>query len=225
MRDHHERRRVAGAVQRVVAAGVGGGVGHFAHAGHRFHQHDCVAGGGFACGLVGHGAGELRSLRECAGKKKAATVACKNVFIDLMVFLAVLILGCWPLVLAPVKGAPSMRRLCFCRMGGKARNHAVTHRLLSLLLQIIDFGQQLRGFVFKLCSLCLKVFFRIFAGAKFEIEVAQIFVELFLALLEIVEARFLVLAGENILRPEGIEEQQIAIRQPRAKPKVSLMAQ
>ena len=49
--------------------------------------------------------------------------------------------------------------------------------------------------------------FGVFPGAIFKVEIAQIFVKLLFALLEIIEPRFLPLAGECILGPEGVKEQ------------------
>src|ERR1017187_8853885 len=44
----------------------------------------------------------------------------------------------------------------------------------SRMLQVLDFGQQLRCFVFKLRPLRDKIFFRVFAGAELEVQVAEI---------------------------------------------------
>src|ERR1035438_6456961 len=52
------------------------------------------------------------------------------------------------------------------------------------MLQALDFAQQLRCFVFKLRPLRDKIFFRVFAGAELEVQVAEIFVELVFALEE-----------------------------------------
>src|SRR5580692_3017066 len=53
--------------------------------------------------------------------------------------------------------------------------------LASGLLQVLNFGQQERCFVFKLCALDLEIFFRILAGAKLEVQVAQVLIKLILA--------------------------------------------
>ena len=74
------------------------------------------------------------------------------------------------------------------------------------LLQKFDLGQQLRRFVFKQRALSKEILFRIFAGAILEVQVAQVLVELFLALQQKIEPRLLVLAGEGVLRPEGVDE-------------------
>ena len=60
----------------------------------------------------------------------------------------------------------------------------------SCLLQVVDFGQELGGLVFKLCALHIEVFFRILAGAELEVEVAEVFVELVLALQQVSRAEF-----------------------------------
>src|ERR1039458_4224285 len=80
-------------------------------------------------------------------------------------------------------------------------------RFLSLL-QMLDFGHQERRLVFKLRPLRLKILFRILAGAVLEVQVAQVLVELFLALQQIVQAGLLALAGEDVLRAEGVNEQR-----------------
>ena len=79
----------------------------------------------------------------------------------------------------------------------------------SSLLQVFNLGQQLCSFVFKLRTLRQKILFRIFSGAVFEVQVAQIFVELFLALLEIVEPCLLPLACEDVLGPECVDQQRL----------------
>jgi len=75
--------------------------------------------------------------------------------------------------------------------------------------RIWDVGntQQLRRLVFKLPALDDKIFFRILARLELEVQVAQIFVELFLALQQIVQPRLLALRGEDVLRPEGVDEE------------------
>src|ERR1700722_482161 len=78
----------------------------------------------------------------------------------------------------------------------------------GVLLEEFDFGHQLRRFTFKKVSLSGKVFFGIFAVAIFEVEVAEIFVELVFALEEIFEAGFFVLAGEYVVRPEGVNAER-----------------
>ena len=96
----------------------------------------------------------------------------------------------------------------------------------SGLLQMVNLGQQLRRFVFKLGALRQKILFRIFSGAIFKVQVAQILVELFLAFLKIVEPRLLALAGEDILGPERVNK---AVQPPSASrdanPIVSFIAQ
>ena len=47
---------------------------------------------------------------------------------------------------------------------------------------MIDLRQQQRGFVFKLRALCLEIFFRVLAGPVLEVQIAQVLIELFLAL-------------------------------------------
>jgi len=52
-----------------------------------------------------------------------------------------------------------------------------------------------------------EILFRILAGAVLEVQVAQVLVELLLALQQIVEAGLLALAGEDVLRPEGVKDE------------------
>ena len=73
---------------------------------------------------------------------------------------------------------------------------------------MVDLGQQCSGFVFKLRALRVEIFFRIFAGAVFEVQIAQVLVELLFTLEQIIEARLLALAGEDVFRPEGVNEQR-----------------
>ena len=47
---------------------------------------------------------------------------------------------------------------------------------------MVNLGQQLRRLIFKLSSLREKILFRIFSGAVFEVQVAQVFVKLLFAL-------------------------------------------
>src|ERR1700758_325785 len=72
---------------------------------------------------------------------------------------------------------------------------------------MFHFGQQLCGFVLKLSSLCHKVLFRILSSAVFEVPIAQILIELLLAVYELDEPCLLPLAREGVLGPEGVEEQ------------------
>src|SRR5579863_3198160 len=78
----------------------------------------------------------------------------------------------------------------------------------SVLLQIVNLGQQLRGFILKLCALHLEILFRILACAEFEVEVAQILVELLLAFQQKIEPRLFALAGEGVFRPEGVDNER-----------------
>ncbi len=68
----------AGLVERVVSVGVGGGVGHFAHAGLHVDQHYGVARGGLAGGLVGHRAGDGGGLRQSGGEQQAQSKSAKS---------------------------------------------------------------------------------------------------------------------------------------------------
>ncbi len=71
---------------------------------------------------------------------------------------------------------------------------------------MFDLGQQLRRLALQQCALRLVILFRILAGAELEVQVAQVFVELILALQQILQARLVDLAGEGVLRPEGVEK-------------------
>src|ERR1035437_8578551 len=71
-----------------------------------------------------------------------------------------------------------------------------------------NFIHEVHGFSFQQGSLDLKILFRVLTGAEFEVEVAEILEELFLVLQEVVQASFLALAGEGVLRPECVEEQR-----------------
>ena len=82
---------------------------------------------------------------------------------------------------------------------------------VSKPLQMLNLAQQLRRLVFQLRALDDKVLFRILARLELEVQVAQIFVELFLALQQVVKPRLLALTGEDILRPEGVDEEHIKI--------------
>ena len=64
--------------QRVTPAGVGGGMGHFAHAGLHVHQHHGVARGGLVGGLVGHCTGDSGSLDQCGRCKQAESKNAKG---------------------------------------------------------------------------------------------------------------------------------------------------
>ena len=55
-----------------MALGIGGGVGDFAHAGLHVDEDDGVAGGGFAGGLVGDGAGDRGGVRRVAARRSVA---------------------------------------------------------------------------------------------------------------------------------------------------------
>jgi len=63
---------------------------------------------------------------------------------------------------------------------------------------MLDLGQQQGRFVFKLRPLHREILFGIFARAVLEVQVAQVLVELFLALQQKVQARLLALAGEDV---------------------------
>src|SRR6185437_6452608 len=76
------------------------------------------------------------------------------------------------------------------------------------LLQVVDLGQQLRSFVLQQSALHLKIFFRVFSGAILEGQIAEVVVELLLALQEKIEPRLLALRSKSILRPERVEEQR-----------------
>src|ERR1035441_6038042 len=106
------------------------------------------------------------------------------------------------------------------------------YRLISHPLQKLNFAQQLRRLVFKLRALDNKIFFRILARLELEVQVAQIFVELLLALQQIVQPRLLALRGEDVLRPEGVDEEhkqqqhsanQSQCRRHKAKPSIALI--
>src|ERR1017187_9413798 len=69
-------------------------------------------------------------------------------------------------------------------------------------------GHQNSRLILELRPLRLKIFFGIFAGAIFEAKVAQVFVELILALQQVVHASLLPLAGKHVLWPEGVKQQR-----------------
>lgn len=73
----HQIIAVAGLGQLVVPSGVGGGLGHFAHAALHVHQHHGVAHCRPAGGLVGHRSGDL-SLGHCARQQNAQGNGAKN---------------------------------------------------------------------------------------------------------------------------------------------------
>jgi hypothetical protein len=75
------------------------------------------------------------------------------------------------------------------------------------LLEVVDFGEQGGGFLFKKSALDLEVFLGIFAGFELEVEVAQVFVKLLLAFVEVVETGFLALGGKDVLGPEGVDKE------------------
>src|SRR5690242_13150628 len=81
-------------------------------------------------------------------------------------------------------------------------------RRIASMLQHFDLSQQLCGFVLKLRALCLEIFFRIFACAILEIQIAKIFIELLLALQKKIEPRLLLLTRKNVLWPEGVHDQR-----------------
>src|ERR1035437_8171932 len=82
------------------------------------------------------------------------------------------------------------------------------YQLISRPLQKLNFAQQLRRLVLKLRALDDKIFFRILACLELEVQVAQVFVKLFLALQQIIQPRLLTLRGEDVLRPEGVDEER-----------------
>src|ERR1700721_3162362 len=73
---------------------------------------------------------------------------------------------------------------------------------------MIDLGHQNRRLVLKLRPLCNKILFRVFAGTVLKIQIAQVLIKLFLALLQIIQPRLFPLAGKHVLRPEGVNEQR-----------------
>ncbi len=70
MGDANEIGAAAGLVEGVEALRIGGGVGHFAHAGLHVDEDYGIACGGFAGGLVDDGAGYSGGLRQGGGKKE-----------------------------------------------------------------------------------------------------------------------------------------------------------
>src|SRR5271157_1356139 len=63
---------------------------------------------------------------------------------------------------------------------------------------MIDLSHQQRRLVFELRPLYLKILFRIFAGPVLKVQVAEVLVELFLALQQIVQPGLLALAGKKV---------------------------
>src|SRR5665213_2670200 len=80
------------------------------------------------------------------------------------------------------------------------------HRKFALAAEGFHFGEDGCGFGFEGVALRVEVFLGILAGAVLEVEVAEVVVDDFLALAEIVEARLLDFDGEAGLRPEDISE-------------------
>ena len=78
VRDPHQVGAAAGLAERIVPVGVGGCVGHFAHAGLHVDQHHRIAHGGLAGGLVGDRAGDGGGLRQSAGEQQAQSKSAKN---------------------------------------------------------------------------------------------------------------------------------------------------
>src|SRR5271154_1235203 len=79
---------------------------------------------------------------------------------------------------------------------------------MSGLLQVLDFGQQQGRVIFKLGTLRVEILFGILAGAEFEVQVAEVLIELILSLKKKVQSGFLALAGKHVLRPEGVDQQR-----------------
>ena len=62
-------------------------------------------------------------------------------------------------------------------------------------LQMVDFSQKLFGLRLQLRALYFKIFLRILARLELEVEVAQVLIQLLLALQQEIEARLGALAG------------------------------
>ena len=82
------------------------------------------------------------------------------------------------------------------RMTASGRSRDKSNRIgwgtqFLCLFEKIDFGEQGCSFVFEECALRDEVFLGIFAGFELEVEIAQVFVWLLLALEEVVETGLL----------------------------------
>jgi len=62
----HQGGTDAGFIERIVPARIGGCVGYFAHACLNVNEHDGIARGGLAGGLIVDRSGDLNCLCECA---------------------------------------------------------------------------------------------------------------------------------------------------------------
>ncbi len=92
-------------------------------------------------------------------------------------------------------------------VAGMLRGNAkVGRKSRSLAAQRVHFGQHFGGFGLKRVALLGKVIFRIFAGLVLKVEVAEVVVDDFFALAEVVEACFFDDSGQLRLRPEDIGE-------------------
>ena len=85
VRDADQVGTAARLAERIVAVGVGGGVGNFAHAGLHVDQHHGIARGGLAGGLVGDRAGDGGGLRQSAGEQQAKARVRKTNVVDFMI--------------------------------------------------------------------------------------------------------------------------------------------
>ena len=78
VRDANQVGSAARLVQRVMAAGIGGRVGHLAHARLDIDEHYRITGSGFVRGFVGHGSADRRGLGESACKEHAQSYCPKS---------------------------------------------------------------------------------------------------------------------------------------------------
>jgi hypothetical protein len=77
---------------------------------------------------------------------------------------------------------------------------------MGLAAEGVHFGQDFGGFGFEGVALLGVVVFGVFAGAVLEVEVAEVVVDHFLALLQVVEAGLFDNGAELGLRPEDVGE-------------------
>src|ERR1700761_8759490 len=76
------------------------------------------------------------------------------------------------------------------------------------MLDPLHLSQHLGGFGLERCPLCCVVFFRILAGAVFEVQVAEVLIEDRLLLFEKIEAGLHALCCDGALRVEDIDEER-----------------